>query len=107
MANIINCESRVEWLKTIKSEDLTNRALMLASRLAYIIRKVNGEVIELQGEQMAMHIAEQVVIINDAMVCSLFRSFIEEVMATSGEDNSILSFINQQENVCSTTRYKN
>jgi len=80
MDNAINFNDQVEWLEKIQISSLTNRGLTLASRLAHGIRRMNGEVVQLQSREMAVQIAEQVVVLNDDKLNSLFRDFLEEAL---------------------------
>jgi len=76
--NKLDINDQAEWLKQIKLTSLSNRALTLASKLAHGIRKINGNVVRLQDQEMALHLAKEVVQIDDEKLNSLYRSFLEE-----------------------------
>ena len=78
---------QVEWLKQIKLTSLSNRALTISSRLAHIIRRTNGVVVQLQSDEMAVELAEQVVLIDDEKLHRLFRSFLEEALRVDDRDH--------------------
>ena len=83
--NEIDIADQAEWLKQIKLTSLSNRALTQASKLAHLIRRANGVVVQLQRQDMAFHLAEQVLNINDDALNNLYRSFLEEALQT--DDN--------------------
>ena len=78
--NEIDIADQAEWLKQIKLTSLSNRALTQASKLAHLIRRANGKVVQLQDQNMAFHLAEQVIKINDDELNVLYRSFLEEAL---------------------------
>lgn len=71
---------QAEWLSSIKISQLSNRALTLASKLARGIRSKNGHTIKLQDKEIAIRLAEQVTLINDAELHKLYRAFLEEAI---------------------------
>jgi len=80
MQDAIDFNDQIEWLEKIEISSLTNRALTIASRLAHGIRRINGEVVQLQRATMAVQLAEQVVAIDDEKLNKLFRDFLEEAL---------------------------
>jgi len=73
-----NISSQITWLEQIKVSQLSNRALMLASRIARKIRNTNGVTIKLQSNSIALDLAEQVEAINSPELHALFADFLKE-----------------------------
>lgn len=73
-------QEQADWLVRIKINQLNNRALTIASKLARTIRLCNGHVVKLQDEQIAVRLAEQVSLIDNPELHSLFRDFLEEAL---------------------------
>ena len=73
-------DEQIEWLSSIKINQLSNRALTLASKLARSIRAKNGNTIKLQDEKIAVRLAEQVTSIDSPDLHRLYRDFLEEAI---------------------------
>jgi len=71
---------QAEWLSTIKVNQLSNRALTLASKLARNIRAESGYTVKLQDKEIAIRLAEQVTIIDKPELHQLYREFLEEAV---------------------------
>ena len=76
-------QEQVEWLESIKINQLNNRALTIAFKLARTIRRENGVTVRLQDEAIALRLAEQVESINSYEVRLLFRQFLEEALGVN------------------------
>ena len=75
-----------EWLGKIKINELSNQALLIASKLSRDIRKRSGSIIKLQNPALPMLLAENVVAIDDDELNKLYRSFLEEAMRVNDYD---------------------
>lgn len=81
-------QEQIEWLESIKINQLNNRALTIASKLARTIRKENGVTVKLQDQAIAVRLAEQVESINSYEVRLLFRQFLEEALGVSNSHSN-------------------
>ena len=84
-------KEQVEWLESIKINQLNNRALTIASKLARTIRRENGVTVKLQDQAIALRLAEQVESINSDEVRLLFRQFLEEALGVNQTDSNIVN----------------
>ena len=80
-------QGQAEWLTRIKINQLNNRALTIASKLARMIRLSNGHIVKLQDEQIAMRLAEQTFVIDEPELHALFREFLEEALKEGNNDS--------------------
>ena len=85
VGTVEDIKRQAEWLNRIKINQLNNRALTIASKLARMIRLSNGHIVKLQDEKIAMRLAEQVFNIDSPELHTLFRKFLEEALKENHE----------------------
>lgn len=75
-----NINEHVKILNKIKISKLSNKALLITSKLSREIKKANGKVIKLSDHSMAVHLAEQVIEIDNPVLSELYRTLYHEVI---------------------------
>ena len=83
VGTVEDIKGQAEWLSRIKINQLNNRALTIASKLARMIRLSNGHIVKLQDEEIAIRLAEQIFDIDSPELHTLFREFLEEALKES------------------------
>ena len=87
VGTVEDIKGQAEWLNRIKINQLSNRALTIASKLARMIRLSNGQIVKLQDEKIAMRLAEQIFTIDSPELHILFREFLEEALKENHGEN--------------------
>ena len=78
------------WVQQITVKHLSNRALMLISRFARLVKRVNGNVINLQDPNVAMQVVDQAQQFDDESVDALLNDIIEEFKRSADEQGILV-----------------
>lgn len=82
-----------KWIEEIELNQLSNKALMIASRFARVLKQLNGQVLVLQDPMLTRHMIEQVKETDDSELNSLFDSFLLECMAFAETRKRVKHFV--------------
>jgi len=66
------------WVEQITTSDLSNRALVLLSRFARLLKQVNGDILDLQNPRLSKNVVRYGTTSNDARVKALFEDLLIE-----------------------------
>lgn len=70
-----------DWVEQVPLSQFSNKALIIASRFARVLRSLNGQQIQLQDQQLARKIIHQVEENKDPKLRSLFDELVSELYA--------------------------
>jgi len=93
--------SEYGWVERVVTKQLSNRALVLVSRFARILKQVNGHVLSLQDPMLAKNVVAEVLAANDERLVAIFDELLVEFhqMVESGDAVAAGNRITLQEGV--------
>lgn len=80
--------SEYKWVEGVAVNGLSNRALMLISRFARVLKQVNGRVLSLRDPDLAVHVVQEFQIAQDPRLEPIFNDLIKEFRALIEDSSS-------------------